>query len=265
MKTQYFGDINDFHKYRLLRGLAKAGLKLGVCWMLTPCDGRTDGGKTEYLDKPEDYKAFAPEIFNAIKSVRMEVRESKSFAPFQNFKPEPIPGALFSEDCAEGAIACLDNQLERGAFISRTLGKFATSNVDVAFFDPDNGLERSGGKPARGQLQSGKFIYWEEVEDVFERGLSVLLYQHGTQAESRERHIGRLRKEASNRLPEARCWAFRTPHIFFLLITQERHFQLIKQWVKESSNDSWTSEFRTAPTSSPLANHFTFGEVLIPT
>lgn len=262
MKTQYFGDINDFHKYRLLRGLAEAGLKLGVCWMLTPADSRRDGGKIEYLDKPDDYEAFAPEVFNAIQSVLMEVRESKSLAPFQRFKPEPIPGALFSEDCAEEAIICLDNQLERDAFVSRTLDRFAANKVDIAFFDPDNGLERSGGRPARGQPQSGKFIYWEEVEDAFERGFSVLLYQHGTQAESRERHVGRLRKEASRRLPEARCWVFRTPHTFFILFTQQQHDHLMEQWVKESSDVSWKSEFRAATANSPLSKHFIFGEVV---
>ena len=36
MKEQYVGDENDYRKYALLRALAATGLKLGVCWMLTP-------------------------------------------------------------------------------------------------------------------------------------------------------------------------------------------------------------------------------------
>jgi len=36
MKNQYFGDINDYRKYGLLRCFAEAGLNIGVCWMLTP-------------------------------------------------------------------------------------------------------------------------------------------------------------------------------------------------------------------------------------
>jgi hypothetical protein len=39
LKDQYFGDVNDFQKYALLRRIARpASLKLGVCWMLTESD-----------------------------------------------------------------------------------------------------------------------------------------------------------------------------------------------------------------------------------
>jgi hypothetical protein len=37
MKVQYFGDVNDYRKFALLRLLAsKGGFKIGVCWMLIP-------------------------------------------------------------------------------------------------------------------------------------------------------------------------------------------------------------------------------------
>ena len=36
MKDKYFGDVNDYKKYILLRLLSKNGkLKVMVCWMLT--------------------------------------------------------------------------------------------------------------------------------------------------------------------------------------------------------------------------------------
>jgi hypothetical protein len=44
MKDQYFGDVNDYLKYGLLRCFAEAGWRVGVCWMLTPDDGGRDGG-----------------------------------------------------------------------------------------------------------------------------------------------------------------------------------------------------------------------------
>lgn len=44
MKGQYFGDINDYRKYGLLRALQSSGEgSLLVAWMLTPDDGRPDG------------------------------------------------------------------------------------------------------------------------------------------------------------------------------------------------------------------------------
>ncbi len=52
MKEQYAGDISDYRKYALLRALAgPGGLKPGVCWMLTPPDGRADGNKVGYIDE----------------------------------------------------------------------------------------------------------------------------------------------------------------------------------------------------------------------
>ena len=39
MKNQYFGDINDYRKYGLLRILTNGGeIKTAVCWMLTTDD-----------------------------------------------------------------------------------------------------------------------------------------------------------------------------------------------------------------------------------
>jgi len=35
MKHQYFGDVSDYRKYGLLRGIQRhTNLRLGVCWML---------------------------------------------------------------------------------------------------------------------------------------------------------------------------------------------------------------------------------------
>ena len=39
MKNQYFGDINDYRKYGLLRILISGGgIKTIVCWVLRPDD-----------------------------------------------------------------------------------------------------------------------------------------------------------------------------------------------------------------------------------
>lgn len=52
MKNQYLGDINDYMKYGLPRTITQVtGLRLTVCWMLTPDDSRSDGGKNRYRVK----------------------------------------------------------------------------------------------------------------------------------------------------------------------------------------------------------------------
>jgi hypothetical protein len=42
VKVQYFGDVNDYRKFALLRLLADK-FKIGVCWMLTEADGSGRG------------------------------------------------------------------------------------------------------------------------------------------------------------------------------------------------------------------------------
>ncbi|MGH9579436.1 MAG: hypothetical protein ACRD2R_00455, partial [Terriglobales bacterium] len=66
MKDQYFGDINDYRKYGILRCLAHAGLPLGVHWMLTPGDAGIDGRKLAYLKSPARWRHHDPPLFDLL-------------------------------------------------------------------------------------------------------------------------------------------------------------------------------------------------------
>ena len=67
MKNQYFGDINDYRKYGLLRLLAGAGLSVGVCWLLTPNDGGVDGERRSYLLKPGRWRKHNPNLYDLLR------------------------------------------------------------------------------------------------------------------------------------------------------------------------------------------------------
>ena len=68
MKHQYFGDINDYRKYGLLRHLSNFGeITTSVCWMLTPdTEGNADGQKLAYLEKPQKYRHHDPAHFDLL-------------------------------------------------------------------------------------------------------------------------------------------------------------------------------------------------------
>ena len=59
MQDEYFGDVNDYRKYGLLRCLSKAGFRVGVCWMHTPSDNSGQGNKIDYLEEPREYRLGA--------------------------------------------------------------------------------------------------------------------------------------------------------------------------------------------------------------
>jgi len=67
VKNQYFGDMNDYRKYGLLRALAAtSGLRIGVCWMLTSDDAGGDGELRAYLTRPGKWRRYDPELYDAL-------------------------------------------------------------------------------------------------------------------------------------------------------------------------------------------------------
>lgn len=210
MKHQYFGDINDYRKYGLLRSVASAGqLRVGVCWMLTPDDGRTDGEFRRYLEEPGRLRRHDPELHDELRKLldpgtRRSVHHAEAW--------ELIPTARYHRDeVPVGAKA-------RSAYILSALE--ALKDSDLIFFDPDNGLEvRSVG---RGSAGAPKYVWVDEVEEAYRRGHSVLLYQHYPRRPRREFELelcDRLGTEAGAH----RVDLFSTAHVAFIGLSHARH------------------------------------------
>jgi hypothetical protein len=87
MKNQYFGDVNDYRKYGLLRTLTATGqISTAVCWMLTPDDSSSDGRFIDYLKHPETWRHFDPELFDQLKQIVLidGVRNVEMFCAARN-------------------------------------------------------------------------------------------------------------------------------------------------------------------------------------
>jgi hypothetical protein len=212
VKDQYFGDVNDFRKYGLLRSLAvSSDLRVGVCWMLTESkpDGR-DGKSLSYLDKPEEYRRFDPDLFDWLKRVVRVEKDRRRTALIE--KSEMLGSALFySKPLPKG-------RSDREEYCSECAKRFA--RCDLVFFDPDNGLEVRS--TPRGRKNSSKYLYWDEVCATFRGGSSVMVYQHFP-FEKREAYIARMTEELRQRTQASAVSSFKTPHVLFLLASQESH------------------------------------------
>jgi hypothetical protein len=218
MKDQYFGDINDYHKYGLLRILTGNGaLRLAVCWMLTPPDGRGDGRFTRYLSAPEIWRDYDPELFDALRHHVLErgSREVRHAARL-------LPNARF----------------ERSLAVAR--------DCELCFFDPDNGLEVRS--TPRGRAGSSKYLYWTELERTCRGGHSLLVYQHFPRV-SRELFVKRLASEMLRRTAAPEVVAFATTRVLFLLVPQAVH----REWLLARTDvveRQWRGEFRVTRHSS---------------
>lgn len=208
MKHQYVGDINDYRKYALLRALSANGQnRIGVCWMLTPDDGGADGGKLAYLQQPERFRHFDPELFDILAHAASEPDRRR----LQTIEDSgAVPGALYCNELLP------DDVSGRTTFMERCASQL--SNTELVFFDPDNGLEVSLSK---GRKNSSKYLYLDEVAAVYRTGKSVLIYQHFPRVE-RSTFMAQRTEQLRVVAPCSAIWAFTTAHVvFFLLVHPE--------------------------------------------
>src|SRR4051812_41524132 len=182
MKEKYVGDINDYRKYALLRRLQSvSGLRLGVCWMLTPSDGSRGGRKLAYLRQPKEER-HDPELYRLLQRLandpdtrRLEHIETSG----------TLSGAIYFNDLVPDLLT------ERRMWFAGALRSLC--ETQLIFFDPDNGLDvPSKGKGTKG---SSKYLYRDEVAaEAFRRGHSLLIYQHF----AREDHEGFITRICSS-------------------------------------------------------------------
>lgn len=213
MKNQYFGDINDYKKYGLLRALSNGGaIRTMVCWMLTPDDDRTDGGLTHYLADPDRWRRFDPPLFDALaacldapggRDVRSAARKSliRAAVYFRDTVPDDPTGRFHTFQDFQRVLKTM-------------------KRPGLVFFDPDNGLEvRSVPYGKRG---SCKYLYWHELSETFTAGHSVLIYQHFPRV-PRDPFTCALANELSARTGAPEILSFRTSRVLFLLAPQAGH------------------------------------------
>src|SRR5688572_2505295 len=131
MKHQYFGDVNDYRKYGLLRTLqAESRLRLGVWWMLTPDDGRSDGKFIRYLGEPSAWRGFDPRLFDALAVIVPETRSVTAVALHGLLGDALFDDAIVPDDLS-ARTACFAAARDR------------LRAAELVFVDPDNGLEIS--------------------------------------------------------------------------------------------------------------------------
>jgi len=212
MKNQYFGDVNDYRKYGLLRVLTgQGGLSVAVCWMLTPDDGRSDGRFVEYLQQPERWRHYDPALFDRL-------REMIALRGERDIDLVDLVGEAGILPAARFFVRTLRDDLQSRSRYFEVFWEVA-QGCDLIFFDPDNGLEVKS-RPA-GRKDSSRYLYWAELEQALASGYSALVYQH-FRREKRDAFIERMAQEMRQRTGAARVYSFRTARVVFFLLPSER-------------------------------------------
>ena len=220
MKNQYFGDINDYRKYGLLRVLQTGHTrKLLVAWMLTPDDDGGDGQVRAYLQQPERWGRFDPELYDSLtallqsaSSPRVSLIEGTCLLPRATFCSAEVPNDRRGRDVWREGLRRSISELK----------------PNLVFFDPDNGIEVPSAPV--GRKGSSKYVTWQEIQETWAAGCSLLIYQH-FRREPRETFAARMVSELHRCCQHPLTLAFRTAHVLFLLVVQPRHETWLQQAV----------------------------------
>jgi hypothetical protein len=230
MKNQYFGDVNDYRKYGLLRVLTgQGGLSTAVCWMLTPDDGRSDGRFTEYLQQADRWRAYDPALFDTLREMVAQPGERDIALAGE---AGIIPSARFF-------VRTLRDDLQSRSRYFEVFWEVA-QGCDLIFFDPDNGLEVKS-RPA-GRKGSSRYLYWAELERTFAGGYSVLVYQH-FRREKRDAFIERMAHEMQQRTGARRVYSFRTARVVFFLMPSHRQAEAFEHAIA-CLPETWGDQIR---------------------
>jgi hypothetical protein len=214
LKDQYFGDINDYRKYGLIRALqAETGLRVLVTWMLTPNDSRRDGKLRTYLDQPDHWQPFDPELHKGLQAL-LQTNSAPRVALIE--QSQLLNGVQYFSEIVP------DHGDLRRTWAAKLVE--VASQSELVFLDPNNGLE----VPSRpyGKKFSSKYVFWHEVDQIWRGGASILIYQH-YRREKRSTFIPRMVNELRRKTGACLVEAFRTPHVLFLLAGQPKHSRVL--------------------------------------
>jgi hypothetical protein len=179
MQNRYAGDVGDFGKLGLLRGLTSSQLDIGVNWYLTPDENHNADGKHIGYITDTRYKGCDDSLRNSLEKI---VEGERSVSSLEAM--DLVPNAVYYHE----VLYSPSQTFSRRDWHIKALE--VLSSADVIFLDPDNGLlVRS---VSTGSAKAIKYVISSEIADYFAAGKSVIFYNH----RSREKESVYLRRFA---------------------------------------------------------------------
>ncbi|MEI0738825.1 hypothetical protein VQ056_23005 [Paenibacillus sp. JTLBN-2024] len=178
MQDRYAGDVGDFGKLALLRGImdeSKGQLKIGIQWYYVPNESHNKDGKhISYLGHQNNYRNCDEALFDELKGLisnsnrtihQLESLKAVSGITFFNSKL-----SCYVEKYSKGKRTEIRAEWLESAFDT-------LKEMNIIYFDPDNGFEVPS-VVNKEKKKASKYIYYDEVERYVNDKKSVIIYQH---------------------------------------------------------------------------------------
>jgi len=229
MNNQFVGDFKDYLKYGLLDIISEiTKMKVLIVWMATHDNGNVRKGDIGYFDKLEKYKKYNENLFNElnglVKNGKKNIESVKNIETLRKYT-----------SCSE---ILEDNEIQRKEYFE---GVYACAkDSDLVFFDPDKGIEIPSCKS--GKRSSSKYIYWKEIEKIWEMEKDILIYQHFRRYEEHYPFALELIEKCQRRLSNVKIVPFVTRDVLFLFLTRKSNDVISN--IKAMVFSKWENEFK---------------------
>ena len=267
MQNRYVGDMGDFAKHGLLRFLSGVTdtetsadrLRLGLIWYMhhDEVHTATDKTKVNYDGKHTSYLAYTPENLRKFASCDHVLWDKLGHLVGQDARCVhcvEASGILPCDTLFYSAMLHFVPKLPRAQkerIREHWLGCSlqATKGANLVCVDPDNGLS---GDNQMYTEKGPKFVYMSDLRALWERGQSLVVYQHigrtgGTAEEQTRAKANTLRDGIG---PDATITPLRfrggSPRVFYV-ISQPEHGDTIKARVGRFLNTPWSRLFDWVP------------------
>jgi hypothetical protein len=248
MQDRYVGDLGDFGKYGLLRGLFRSGnlskrLVLGVLWYLVPDESHNaDGKHVNYLIDSRlgsaALRSCDPALFDALSNILK--RRARTVAEVETSNILPSTTLYFRNTLDFRGVPRSKRKRAREGWFAAALE--ATRGADVVFLDPDNGLQT---KTPATHLKGPKFAYYSDLSQLVARGQSLIIYHHicrqGAALDQVRRRLRDLR-EIVGPSPDVFALLYRRGSCRAYLFVDLRPRQL-HRFAREFLQTSWGAHF----------------------
>ncbi len=243
MQNRYAGDVGDFGKYGLLRALCQADmhgppLQLGVVWYLVPDETHNfDGKHIGYLDPRNEslYRACDPDLYDRMQALMDGVR---SVQAIEESGTLPAATAYFSEPLLLDYEGPADRPALREQWLRRAAE--ATSDADVVFLDPDNGLKVSS--MGSSSSKAAKHVLMDDLNILVKPHQSVVAYHHLGRSDDHTTQIllllQALRDRWPNRVPFGLRFRRGTSRAY-LIAPSPDHQNLLRRRVQGLVDGPW--------------------------
>lgn len=229
MKNQYAGDVGDYTKLGILRGLENAGFSIGLNWYLTPDEPEhsktfTDGKHTKFLECDCD----TPDIDLYCALQKIGLSNNRTVARLERAKL--FENTLFWNKILEGK--------SRDKWHLEALKKLGKR--DVIFLDPDNGLEVKSTNPY--SKNGNKYTTYKEAADYYVQGATVIIYNHRDRKPENE-YLKRFSRFIDmEETKNAKMFYLRASRYSvrdYLFLVQEKHFSGLEKAIDNFLATEW--------------------------